>query len=451
LDVYEPRQCYDEYERMFAEAVILIDDRLVKLIDITLEQWLDLKFGDHKKVDKEIMEEVVSTWLIRSYRKQFEEYMEIKRRLEVYGINTDVECDPTNEEFPKRLASKFNNHKTMDWYTKNTLWLYWKRGDDEEVLTYDEFSDLEEESLHEDTEIAEIFRIETDILDFETPLCKEFKEFNHLLQFDADVLPGDLPGFKKYKDYKNAWIYEWNKEVSWIEEKPLLDYGTWKEPNDDICHECKSFQFKIGDIEWPTCNSNEDGYCNGGNLIGMIQVGNMTYFQDYEWYEGLEDGDFKNEVLKEKSILEGSWGHENKEGKNFCSWLKECFSNYQELDYELMRKLEELDQERFDNHEPMEGDDDDIGNLEDYLIPQDASYYVDEEEERFEERKSKLLGIPYEKPPTFKSEKFEVIKYSLGPAEEYVAIKEYEYDIWLRTEENVSRVYQEIFHKKAEG
>ncbi|GJZ06493.1 hypothetical protein Tco_0540286 [Tanacetum coccineum] len=28
---------------------------------------------------------------------------------------------------------------------KNAIWLYWKRGDDEEVLTYDEFSDLEEE------------------------------------------------------------------------------------------------------------------------------------------------------------------------------------------------------------------------------------------------------------------------------------------------------------------
>ncbi|GKC91041.1 hypothetical protein Tco_1151690, partial [Tanacetum coccineum] len=124
LDVYEPRQCYDEYERMFAEAIILIDDRLVKLIDITLEQWLDLKFKDHKKVDKEIMEGVVGKWLIRSYRKQIEEYMEIKRRLEVNGINTDVEYDPTNVEFPKWLASKFTNHKTIDWYTKNALWLY---------------------------------------------------------------------------------------------------------------------------------------------------------------------------------------------------------------------------------------------------------------------------------------------------------------------------------------
>ncbi|GKF35271.1 hypothetical protein Tco_0108471 [Tanacetum coccineum] len=34
LDIYELRQRYDEYERMFAQVVILIDNRLVKLIDI---------------------------------------------------------------------------------------------------------------------------------------------------------------------------------------------------------------------------------------------------------------------------------------------------------------------------------------------------------------------------------------------------------------------------------
>ncbi|GJY37380.1 hypothetical protein Tco_0422758 [Tanacetum coccineum] len=46
------------------------------------------------------------------------------------------------------------------------------------------------------------------------------EEFNHLLQIDIDVLTGDLPGFKTYEDYKNAWIYEWNNEVLWDEEKP---------------------------------------------------------------------------------------------------------------------------------------------------------------------------------------------------------------------------------------
>ncbi|GJU74590.1 hypothetical protein Tco_1265995 [Tanacetum coccineum] len=63
-------------------------------------------------------------------------------------------------------------------------------------------------------------------------------------------------------------------------------------------------------------------------------------------------------------------------------------------------------QELFNDHEPME-DDDDIGNLDDYLIPNDASYYVDEKEKRFKERRSKLLRIPYMNPPTFKSKKFE--------------------------------------------
>ncbi|GJT42180.1 hypothetical protein Tco_0942045 [Tanacetum coccineum] len=268
---------------MFAEVVILIDDRLIKLIDITLEQWLDLKFGDHKKVSKEIMEEVVSTWLIRSYRKQFEEYMEIKRRLEIRGINTDIGTRRMHYGFIRK-------------------------------------------------------EIETNIFDFETPLCKAFKEFNYLLEIHIDVLTKDIPGFKTYEDYKNAWIYEWTKEVPWVEEKPWLDYGTSEEPNDDIDHVCKPFQFKSGHIEWPTCNSNEDGYCNGGNLLGMIQVGNMTYFQNYKWYEALEDSDLKDDALK-KAILDGSWGHENREGNNFCSWLKECFGNYHELDYELMRKL----------------------------------------------------------------------------------------------------------------
>ncbi|GJY12936.1 hypothetical protein Tco_0382245 [Tanacetum coccineum] len=41
-------------------------------------------------------------------------------------------------------------------------------------------------------EIAEVFRIETDVFLFETPLCKELKKFNHLLQTDVDVLTGDL-------------------------------------------------------------------------------------------------------------------------------------------------------------------------------------------------------------------------------------------------------------------
>nr|GEW12255.1 retrovirus-related Pol polyprotein from transposon TNT 1-94 [Tanacetum cinerariifolium] len=310
---------------------------LLRLIDVIVEQLQDLKFGNHKKAGKEIMEEVVSTWLIRGYKKQFNEYMEIK-----------------------------NN---------------W-RGDDEEVLTDEELYDRKEEKVSEEKENAEIFRIETDIFDFETPLCKAFKKFNHPFQIDVDVLTGDLTGLKTYEDYKDA-----------------------------------PYHFKNGHSEWPTCNWKEDGNCNGENLPGMIRIGDMTWFQNYEWNIGRE---------------------RRKKKKN--------------QDHAGMTNDDAIqgDHEWFDEHEPME-DDDDINDLDDYLIMNYASYFVDEEKERSKEIRCKLLGIPYVKPQACKYEKFEVIKYSFGPAEEYVAIKEYEYDIWLRTKENVSQVFKEIFRKKDEG
>ncbi|GJZ90257.1 hypothetical protein Tco_0662184 [Tanacetum coccineum] len=47
-----------------------------------------------------------------------------------------------------------------------------------------------------------------------------------------------------------------------------------------------------------------------------------------------------------------------------------------------------------------------------------------------------------------KPEKFEAIKYSLGPNEEYIAIRSCEYNAWERNEDSVSHIYQDIFQKK---
>ncbi|GJT13695.1 hypothetical protein Tco_0860737 [Tanacetum coccineum] len=152
--------------------------------------------------------------------EQFEDYMEIKRQKKVYRLDADMEYDPSNVNFAEWSVSKFSKHMTMDWYTKNALWVYWIRGDDEEVLTEDELSDIQEGSLSEGDEIAEIFRIEINIFHFETPLCKAFKEFNYLRKIDVDVLTKDIPGFKTYEEYKDEWIYQWNKGIPWVSEKP---------------------------------------------------------------------------------------------------------------------------------------------------------------------------------------------------------------------------------------
>ncbi|GJT81134.1 hypothetical protein Tco_1055476 [Tanacetum coccineum] len=115
----------------------------------------------------------------------------------------------------------------MDWYTKNTLWVYWMRGDDEVVLSNKEVSDLNDENNHEEHEIAEIFRIQTNLFNFKTPTCKAFKEFNYLFQINPDVLTKDIVGFKTYEEYKDDWIYEWNENVPWVHEnhRQMMEHG----------------------------------------------------------------------------------------------------------------------------------------------------------------------------------------------------------------------------------
>ncbi|GJU42355.1 hypothetical protein Tco_1195312 [Tanacetum coccineum] len=52
LNIYKPRICYDENEGIYAEAVIFINKRLVRLMDVTIEQWLDLIYGDLLDIKK---------------------------------------------------------------------------------------------------------------------------------------------------------------------------------------------------------------------------------------------------------------------------------------------------------------------------------------------------------------------------------------------------------------
>ncbi|GJX19070.1 hypothetical protein Tco_0221747 [Tanacetum coccineum] len=210
----------------------------------------------------------------------------------------DMGYDPSDVAFIEWLRSKFFNYKTMDQYTMKALWIYWIRGDDEIELTNEESSDDEDD-------IAEVFRIDTNIFDYETPLCSAFKEFNYLLEVDPNLLIKDIIGFKTYEDYNNDWIYEWNKDVPWVDEKPWTDTGVWTKPT-PVKHTCKPLNYKTGCSEWPTCSWRDDRYCNGGNLPRTYIIENQLHYQDYEWYEALEDSELKSEALRNKSIMEGS-------------------------------------------------------------------------------------------------------------------------------------------------
>ncbi|GJY53503.1 hypothetical protein Tco_0445167 [Tanacetum coccineum] len=247
------------------------------------------------------------------------------------------------------------------------LWIYWIRGDDEVELT-------DEESSDDDDEIAEVFGIDTNIFDYETPLCSAFNEFNYLLKVDPDLLTKDIMGFKTYKDYKDDWIYEWNKNVPWVDEKPWTNARVWTKLT-PVKHTCKPFNYKTRCLEWPTCSWMDDGYYNGGNLPGTYIIRNQLHYQDYEWYEALEDSELKDEALRNKAIMEGFINEDDDESQ-LC-------------------KVHEL--------------------------------------------------------PVCNIRRFEMIKYSFGQDEEYVAIKEDEYDDFARTSKDACRAYQEIFRMMDEG
>ncbi|GJV76230.1 hypothetical protein Tco_1507814 [Tanacetum coccineum] len=257
----------------------------------------------------------------------------------------------------------------MDHYTMKALWIYWIRGDDEVELTDDESSD-------DMNEVAEVFRIDTNLFDFETPMCKAFNEFNYLLQIDPDLLTKDIMGFKTYEDYKDDWIYEWNKDVPWVDEKPWTDAGVWTKPT-PVKHTCKPFNYKTRCSEWPTCN--------------------------YEWYEALEDSKLKDEALRNKAIMEGSIKEDDDES---CYEQKRQWNTYTNYD---------------------------------------DAYEINHEHNKSEE----LCEI--QEQPVCNIRRYMMIKYSFNDDEEYVAVKEDEYDDFTVTRKEACRAYQEIIQIMDEG
>ncbi|GKB72936.1 hypothetical protein Tco_0934348 [Tanacetum coccineum] len=205
------------------------------------------------------------------------------------GITTImIKWDPTNPKFEYWLASKFVNYKTMDIFTKGALWDYWKIRSDDIELTNEKGSDLEDECSSDVDETAEIFKIEDNLLDYETPLCKSFNEFNYLLQINTDLFNFEIQEIKTYEEYE------------------LENNMT-------------------GELEEPW----------------MARVGCMTYFQDHKWYDKLTDEKLKEEALTHKAIIKESWGDATLGVMKFCEWLKNSFENFHDLDYEVLVKLEE--------------------------------------------------------------------------------------------------------------
>nr|GEZ13623.1 hypothetical protein [Tanacetum cinerariifolium] len=207
------------------------------------------------------------------------------------------------------------------------------RGDNEVELTDEESFDFDDED-----EVAKIFRTDTNVFDFETPMCRAFKELNYLLQIDQNVLTKDMNGLKLMTNTR---------------------------------------------------------------MIGLMIGTKMCH--RYTKNHGLTLEELKEKALKNKTIMEGMIEDDNESSNE--GWRR--WDGYEITNCDIEYENEHDDEEKcesFDDH-----------NLSVYTI-----------------------------------RRFEMIKYSFGQDEEYVVVKEDEYEDLTSTSEDACRGYQEIFRKMDE-
>ncbi|GJY19539.1 hypothetical protein Tco_0391030 [Tanacetum coccineum] len=133
---------------------------------------------------------------------------------------------------------------------------------------------------------------------------------------------------------------------------------------------------------------------------------NRLHYQEYEWYEALENYELKDEALRNKAIMEGLISDDESNNDCWRRWKShELYHNYNDEEYEN----ETHDQE----HE--------------------------------------LCGIETHKVSVCQIKRYKMIKYSFNDEEEYNAIKEDEYDDLAITTKEAYQAYQEVFQIMDKG
>ncbi|GJQ91436.1 hypothetical protein Tco_0002575 [Tanacetum coccineum] len=140
-----------------------------------------------------------------------------------------------------------------------------------------------------------------------------------------------MASLKNLQPYDNGLVYEealWIYRIRGDDEGKLTNEDLSNLKDDDLSKVDKIaeiFMIKtdLFNFETPLCKAfNEFNY--------LLKVDRVSLLYD-----------IPEEALKQKDIYEGSWGNATQEVMNFYAWLRRCFDNFHELDYELLIKIEE--------------------------------------------------------------------------------------------------------------
>ncbi|GKE89238.1 hypothetical protein Tco_1566713 [Tanacetum coccineum] len=154
----------------------------------------------------------------------------------------------------------------------------------------------------------------------------------------------------------------------------------------------------------------------------------MTYLQDHSWYDELADGKLKDVTLALKTKIEGSWGDATPGIIKFCRWLKSCFENFHELEYEVLVKLQDC-WWKVNTHEIAP-----FTRMENFGRGPYANMKTEWEDQGHKDD-------PILEPSNCKVRRFKMMKYSFDDDKEYITIKESEY---LKHSKDSLDAYQEL-------
>ncbi|GKB99107.1 hypothetical protein Tco_0985244 [Tanacetum coccineum] len=129
------------------------------------------------------------------------------------------------------------------------------------------------------------------------------------------------------------------------------------------------------------------------------------------------------------------------ENLSLIDWLRIRFGEENEIFETIMNKLHD---EWFKGTNE---DDEDLEGIIDYLEPTLYNGFIDSDDEEYKERKCRLLGMPYIKPPLILIEKVNVTRYSIGPREVYRKIKNSGVEKLSKTRGNIATIRAEIINE----
>nr|GEW01934.1 hypothetical protein [Tanacetum cinerariifolium] len=162
--------------------------------------------------------------------KQYDVFCKLNTTLRVFPISL---ARAASEWFKKDCIGSVTTWENL---VEKSIQKFYQPSDDKEEMEADEDDDPDD--------IVEIFKIEGNLSDFDTPLCKAFNEFNYLLKIDTDLFTFDMQGIKTYEEYglNNNMMGDLEEPWNYVANNTGNTQGNKKEHHDPSIYHVRRFE-----------------------------------------------------------------------------------------------------------------------------------------------------------------------------------------------------------------